>query len=324
MLKLSPLELNAQVSAEHDGRVVVDSEWKALGVTEQFLENAETYHARYYNNDYWRYLVGRALELSHVDRNAALRVLDIGSGSGNTVFAAAELLPDSIICANDISPQLLKILVGMQDHLPHLQGRIEAYCFDLHRDFFAPNSFDLVIGGAILHHMLDPEAVLVNVAAWLRPGGKVLLVEPLEVGGHIITAIYLTVIGELEVESDIDQRLLAFFKGMCHDSEARFGIPRVKPWTAHLDDKWMFHVSWLRGMASRIGLTLETVAPTTTSLPTLFSDYVRGTLNVAGLGGVPTPPLLWELLGEFDRDVSTKLKSRLSPEGIIVLAKPQA
>lgn len=315
-----PLLLKQNISTRLEGRVHIDSEWRSDGVTAQFLENAETYHARYYSNDHFKYLVGRALDLAGVDRQSPLRVLDIGSGSGNTVFAAAELMPDSVIYANDISPQLLQILVGIQDHMPHLEGRIEAYCFDLHKDFFADNSFDLVIGGAILHHMVDPEAALKNMARWLRPGGKVFLFEPLEIGGHIMTAIYLTVISELEF--DLDTRIIAFFKALCHDYEARFGVPRLKPWTHDLDDKWLFHPAYLREMAGNIGLTLELVAPYTDKPVNIFTESVRITLNLAGLGGVPVSDKLWELLASFDSGISDDLKKRFASEGIIILAKP--
>jgi SAM-dependent methyltransferase len=319
-MNLPPLTLKKNISTRLEGRVHVDSKWSATGVTQQFLENAETYHARYTDNDHWKYLVGQAIDLAGVDKQAALRILDIGSGSGNTVFAATDLLPNAVVYANDISPQLLQILVGIQEHLPHLEGRIEAYCFDLHKDFFADDTFDLVIGGSILHHMFDPEAALKNAARWLRPGGKILLFEPLEIGGHIMAAIYLSLLAELEF--DADPRILKHFKAICHDYEARFGVPRVKPWTSGLDDKWLFHPNYLREMASNIGLTFEQIAPISPDLAHIFSGSVRSTLNCAGLGDVPTPDKMWEVLAMFDAGISADLKKRLTSEGIIILAKP--
>ncbi len=318
-MNFPPLTLKPNISTRLDGRVHIDSKWNPTGVTKQFLENAETYHARYTDNDHWKGLVGQAIDLAGVDRQSALKILDIGSGSGNTVFAATDLLPNSVVYANDISPQLLHILVGIQEHLPQLEGRIEAYCFDLHKDFFADNTFDLVIGGSILHHMFDPEAALKNTARWLRPGGKILLFEPLEIGGHIMAAIYLTLLAELEF--DVDPKILTHFKAICHDYEARFGVPRVKPWTRDLDDKWLFHPFYLREMASNIGLKFELISPVNTNLEQIFSDAVRSTLNCAGLGGIPTPDKMWEILKLFDVGMSADLKKRLTSEGIIILAK---
>lgn len=314
--------LKPKISTRLNHRVHIDSRWRPLGVTEQFLTNADTYHARYYKNDYWKYLVGRALDLAGIDRSSPCRILDIGSGNGNTVFATAELMPNSSIFANDISPQLLQILVGIQDHIPELEGRIEAYCFDLHKDFFADNIFDLVIGGAILHHMLDPEAALKNAARWLRPGGKILLIEPLEVGGHMMAAIYLKLIEVTELELGAQHKLVLFFKAMCQDYEARFGVPRVKPFTKNLDDKWLFHTSYLRDMAEKIGLVLEFVAPTITDSGNLFSNAVRGNLDVAGLGDISAPDSMWNMLEVFDRGITPDLKEFFAPEGIICLSKP--
>jgi len=313
--------LKPGLATRRDGRVEIDAAWQPVGVTAQFLENAATYHARYFQNAYWQYLVGRGLDAIGQPRGAALEVLDIGSGSGNSVFAALELLPNAHVVANDISPQLLQILVGIQDTIPALAGRIDAYCFDLSKDFFADASFDLAIGGSILHHMLDPAAALRNVARWLRPGGKILLFEPLEIGGHLMTAIYLTLIDELSQTPDLDPRLLPFFKTMCHDYEARFGIPRVKPWTDSLDDKWLFHPAYLRDMAASIGLTLHSITPTSDDPTELFQSAVRGTLSVAGLGDVPTPAKMWEIVASFDAGIAAPLKHRFAPEGVIVLAR---
>ena len=267
-------------------------------------------------------MVGRGIDLAGLDRLASFRILDIGSGSGNTVFAAAEIMPNALIFANDISPQLLRILVGIQDNIPELEGRIEAYCFDLHKDFFTDNTFDLVIGGVILHHMLDPEAALKNVARWLRPRGKVILIEPLEIGGHLMAAIYLKLIEETEQELGANHKLVMFFKAMCQDYEARFGVPRVKSWTKNLDDKWLFHASNLREMAEKIGLRLDFIAPTSTDTNKIFTNAIRWNLDVAGLADIPTPGRMWKVLDLFDEGISPQLKELFTPEGIICLVKP--
>jgi len=317
-----PLPLKNGFYTREENRIYVDSDWRPEGVTAQFMDNAQTYHDLFFDNEYWKNLVARAIEFAQVDSNLPLKVLDIGSGSGNTVFAATELLPNSVVYACDISPQLLGMLVGIQEKIPHIQGRIEAYCFDLHKDFFEDNTFDLVIGGAVLHHMLDPQAVLKNVAHWLRPGGKILLVvEPLEIGAHIMSAIYLMLLGELEVEPNVDPRLLSFFKTMCYDYEARFGVPRIKPWTHALDDKWFFHESYLRGVANNIGLMLEFVEAATADVSREFSSSVKSTLARAGLGDIPTPDILWTILDKYDRGISPELKNKFTLEGIIIFTK---
>ena len=316
---MQPLPLKKNVVTRLDGRVHIDSAWTANGVTQQFLDNAETYHNRYLYNDRWKHFLQQAFEIAKINTTAPLKVLDIGSGSGGTVFAAIDLLPHSIIYASDISPQLLKILVNLQERLPHLEGRIEAYCFDLHKDFFADETFDLVVGGSILHHMLDPQAALKNAARWLKPGGKIILFEPLEVGGHFMASIYLTL--QAELENEIDPKIWQHFKAMCHDYEARFGIPRIKPWTSVLDDKWLFHPAYLKDLARGIGLSFELIDPMYTNPKTIFKDSIRITLDCAGLKDIPTPQKMWDIIEQFDAGVSDSLKTRFTSEGIIVLKK---
>jgi 2-polyprenyl-3-methyl-5-hydroxy-6-metoxy-1,4-benzoquinol methylase len=41
-----------------------------------------------------------------------------------------------------------------------------------------PGAFDLVTARAVLHHVADAEAAIVNLVASLRPGGALLLIEP--------------------------------------------------------------------------------------------------------------------------------------------------
>jgi SAM-dependent methyltransferase len=306
----------------YNGRIYLDLNWLPQGVTAQFLENAAVYHQRYFNNDHWNSLVARGLSLANVDRMAPASILDIGSGSGNTVFPALRLMPNATLAATDISPQLLDILIETSETDPSLKSRVTAYCFDLHVDFFENESFDLAIGGSFLHHMLDPIAALANVVKWLRPGGSIIIFEPLEIGAHAMTAIYLNLLDELEDDNDCDARLITFFKAMRHDYEARFGIPRLKPWTALLDDKWLFHASYLRTLAGTIGAELVTIEPVPVQFDKMFEAAIRFTLNAAGLGDVPTPSRLWRVVESYDLGMSTSLKRKFSPEGVIVLKKP--
>ena len=80
-----------------------------VGVTSQFLENAEHYHKSYFDTGYWNFLLGNALAAAG-NPDAPGRIIDIGSGSGNSVIPLADRFPRAEILATDISPQLLAIL----------------------------------------------------------------------------------------------------------------------------------------------------------------------------------------------------------------------
>jgi SAM-dependent methyltransferase len=128
-----------------------------VGITEQFLANAGTYHERYSAVERFQRLIKRATE-GRFARPPRM-ILDIGSGSGNSVFPCLQLFPDAEIVATDLSEDLLAIL---RDHVESRgdSGRLSLICVDATKPYFARSFADLVIGAAILHHLIDPAACI--------------------------------------------------------------------------------------------------------------------------------------------------------------------
>jgi len=77
-----------------------------VGVTSQFLENAEQYHKSYFDTGYWNFLLGNALAATGIT-DAPRRIIDIGSGSGNSVIPLADRFPEAQIVATDIDTNVL-------------------------------------------------------------------------------------------------------------------------------------------------------------------------------------------------------------------------
>jgi 2-polyprenyl-3-methyl-5-hydroxy-6-metoxy-1,4-benzoquinol methylase len=311
------LHLSEGIECREDDGIFIDAGWSSMGVTEQFLENASIYHERFNNNEHWKHLVELGLTATNVDRDQRINVLDIGSGSGNSVFAAVTLLPQANVVASDISPQLLRILLQTSQKVG--ANNLSAYCFDLHKDFFAENSFDLVIGGSILHHMLAPQDVLRNVTKWTKVGAPIILYEPMEASAHFMAMLYHVLIDELI--DDADPRLIAHFRAMIRDYDARFGLPDVKPWTAHLDDKWFFSRSYFLGLGKDLGFKVEAILPTLDQFSGMFAQAVMTTLRLSGNGHLPLPEKLPGLLNEFDRGTAESIKKRVSLGTMVVLRK---
>ena len=94
----------------------------SAGVTSQFLDHAADYDHRYANVAYFRIVLDGAF--ARLERPPAPRaILDIGSGSGNSVIPLLDRFPDAFVVATDISAPLLAIL---RDHLaaePRYRGR---------------------------------------------------------------------------------------------------------------------------------------------------------------------------------------------------------
>lgn len=298
-----------------EGLVAKDTAWQPVGVTDQFLADAGIYHERYFNDLHWRHITQLLVE--PIDASQACDVLDIGSGSGNTIFPLASVLPLARITASDISPPLLHILMKSVE-AQGIQDRITAYCFDLHRDFFAAESFDHVIGGAILHHMLDPLEALRNVAKWVKPGGTVSLAEPMEIGGHLMAAVYHMLLEE--IEGDGPDWLVAHCRAMVGDYDARLGM-RPKEWTVTLDDKWFFSPTYIRRLTQELGFADFELRSFYDQHPNIIEAVVMSGVELGGHSRAEVPAEALTLLRELDSSIPETVKRRAYPEGVIRFMK---
>ena len=179
-----------------------------------------------------------------------------------------------------------------------------------------------MIGGSILHHMLAPQDVLVNVTKWAKVGSPIILFEPMEASAHFMAMLYHVLIDELI--DDADPRLIAHFRAMIRDYDAKFGLPDVKPWTAHLDDKWFFSRSYFFGLGKELGFEVDAILPTLDQLSGLFEQTVMSTLRLSGNGHLPLPAKMQGLLNEFDRGTTKFIKKRVCLGTMVVLRKVHA
>jgi ubiquinone/menaquinone biosynthesis C-methylase UbiE len=116
--------------------------------------------------------------LPHFDR-----ALEIGAGTG---YFSLHMLKAGIVgaaTATDISPGMIEALRGNAERLG-LQ--VETAVADAERLPFDDESFDLVLGHAVLHHIPDLERAFREFHRVLRPGGVILFAgEPSRTGDKV-------------------------------------------------------------------------------------------------------------------------------------------
>ncbi|HXZ49388.1 MAG TPA: class I SAM-dependent methyltransferase [Usitatibacter sp.] len=286
------------------------------GVTAQFLENAAEYHKRYDNVAWFRELLGGALG---ADDGTVRVILDVGSGSGNSVIPLLDLYPRAFVVATDISPSLLAILRDFLEARPQYRARCGLVCMDANNDRFRPRAFDLAVGAAILHHILDPARVLHACASALRPGARALFLEPFETGHGVLRIAYRRILAEAARRREKGPGF-DMLRRMVADHEARLR-DRSDPLVAKLDDKWFFTRAWFEKAAGGpewTDLRIEGIGGDRTPM----TDLARSELRL-GIGADETalPGWAWDIVREHENAFSREGRRDLLFEAVVTMRR---
>jgi trans-aconitate 2-methyltransferase len=96
------------------------------------------------------------------------RVLDAGCGSGRVTEQLAQRLPRGTVVALDGSPSMVE---AARDRLARFGDRVEYVVADLGRPL-PIEPVDAILSTATFHWVPDHDALFANLAAVLRPGGR--------------------------------------------------------------------------------------------------------------------------------------------------------
>ena len=122
--------------------------------------------------------------LARVERLALARgrrILELACGGGGLSMRLAR---QGCVCDGvDIAPGLVelgtRVAAGLREQ-EHWPGSVALHVGDLNRMTFAPESYDVVLACAALHHIQDLEHLLDAVHAALRPGGTLICLDHME------------------------------------------------------------------------------------------------------------------------------------------------
>jgi ubiquinone/menaquinone biosynthesis C-methylase UbiE len=222
-------------------------------IQSQFLEYAETYSKKYDHFDFHKWLLITAFNRLNLQGcgDRKLKILDLGSGSGNTIIPLLELCPEAEVLGTDLSLEIMVLLkqalLGKQ--LGHKCTLLQLNAEELD---FKPGGFDLVIGAAILHHLLHPERAIAGCAKILKKGGHAIFFEPFQEGFVELRNAYVAILAH-PLATSLTQQARFFFEAIVQDINVRLGVDKSAPIYKQLDDKWLFPRAYLENLARRHG-----------------------------------------------------------------------
>lgn len=122
-------------------------------------------------------------ELGRMEPN--LRIIEVGAGTGSATLPVLQALqaPNRTLASRydftDISPGFFP---SARELLSDFEGIVQYKVLDVEKSAeengFEPNSYDVLIASNVLHATPCLDVVLDNVKSLLRPGGKLILMEP--------------------------------------------------------------------------------------------------------------------------------------------------
>ncbi|CAO4192095.1 class I SAM-dependent methyltransferase [Methylorubrum extorquens] len=224
-----------------------------IGISERYLANAEQDFISYVNYDHPYWAVKKIIKDKSISMDGAI-VIDLASGFGNTVIPLLRDFSSCSVVASDLSENILRILLR-EAKKEGLSDRVEAIVCDAQStNLWMPGAADLVVGGAALHHMINPSLTISAALSALKPGGVAMFMEPME-AGHAILRLAMEEVLRLPIMNDVEQYkpAAAHFEVIIKDIDARTHHDvrgNQSPWES-LDDKWVFPRSYLEAIADR-------------------------------------------------------------------------
>lgn len=284
---------------------------------EQFRDGADNHAQRYEHFDmYERHLKSEFQKFAYGDES--LTVLDIGSGAGNTVIPLLRLLPQSRLIASELSPEMLRELKKNLETCG-LQGKCSLLQLNAEHLSFVDNSFDLITGGGILHHLFYPHATINHCGRILKPGGRAIFFEPMKSGNRVLQLLFETML-----ETCADQLPAAhasYLQELLVSLDNQSVPDKENSIFKALDDKWMFSRPQIVKWAKDAGFEkVEINAINGTD--GLLEKQARHIFDVyAGLPYDLLPQTAKDLVKQMEEKMPDALKESILVEATIVLTK---
>lgn len=244
-----------------------------------------------------------------------LMILEIGAGFGSATLPTLGLFPNACVYATELSLPMLTVLKERLESCGKA-GRCVLLQLNAEALDFVPASFDLVVGGAILHHLFDPGKAIGECAALLKPGGVAVFFEPFENGMSVVKLIY-----KMALRSPrswlLSGKTRAYMRNAVDYWQKMTGTDKQSAFDG-ADDKWLFPRQYLLDHARENGFADCLIYPVDKSarpFESLIKTHLRG-------NGISEPPKwFWNIVDDFEDSFSFETKQDLLTEGVLVLKK---
>lgn len=293
-----------------------------------FREKAEEYAQAHQHIDRFEQLFRRVFDdLRFWNLDAPVTILDVGAGAGgNTVIPLLRILPRAEIIAGDLSVELLTLLKQALDRL-ELRNRCTLLQLNVEELAFEDESLDLVVGCAILHHLLTPQKTLQQSARILKKNGVAVFFEPFEAGNAYLQIMWNRILTDPRAES-IDDRMTAFLRSLSTDWDVRKGRDKSAPRFQEMEDKWLFTRRFFEeqyrifGFSHCTTCSLHAMDDSLHDSDRPFESQMKLILK-EGLGEAENalPDWAWAVIREHEEYFSPDGRQDLFIEGCIILQK---
>ena len=268
--------------------------------------------------DYYQGLLAEAFQTAGLDPvgELELTILEIGCGFGSATFPLMRLMPQAKLIASEFSAAMLaelKAKLLQRDML----SRCVLMQLNAEEMQFKKDSFDMIVGAAILHHLFEPEKVLAGCARLLKPGGLAFFFEPFEHGLDMISDIYRLILADTR-RFFLGPKRCRYLKDCISIWAKMKNRDKTDPFFNAVDDKWAFNRDHLEGMALRNGFSeciIYSLSKAINPLEELITRHLEGN-NIQGM-----PKWVWSKIHEYEKNVPSQYKTHILTEGCIILRK---
>lgn len=244
--------------------------------------------------------------------------LEIGAGSGVLTLGLLRQKAVDRLTVTDVSEEFLRLLVPRLSADP---TPVSIVVCDANEPHFAPETFDLVVGRSVLHHLVAYDRTLRECFVALAPGAAAIFFEPV-LEGKAIVGMLLALVVECDERADpprlTDQERQRIRKSIAHMTWAS-DTTRQRREVSRGEDKYIFRIDELRRAGTEAGFADVTFVNNGSVRPGYWASVVLSP-NL-GIAADRLEPYRW-IAQQFARTYGRMFADRLvTPMGYFVFRK---